>query len=298
MEYSVFDTHCDTLCKILDRGESFEKNSCEVDLERMTKYGSYFQFMACFIAPEYRRVAKRRTLMLINTYNERVKNAGAENVKTALSIEGGEGIEDIETLEEFYSLGVRMAALTWNTTNHIGGGAHERNKRVGLSSFGKEVVKRMNELGMIADVSHLNDKSFYDVCAASTLPIVASHSCSRSECRHVRNITDDMFELIKKSGGCVGINLYPKFLTGCDKAVIDDVIRHIEHFMSLGGEKNVGIGADFDGVDGHLPQGIRGCEDLYKIFDRLLQLNYSENTVRGISYGNFSEIFKKIGINC
>ena len=291
MEYSVFDAHCDTLCKMTDEGADFYENNCEVDFKRMSTYKSYTQVMACYIAPEYKKTARRRTTALIDTYHKAVDTADLGNVQTILSIEGGEGIETVADLEKYHELGVRMAALTWNKSNHIAGGAHERDNTRGLTEFGKSVVKRMNELSMFIDVSHLNDRSFYDVAEISKLPIIASHSNSRAVCSHVRNLTDDMFRIIVNSGGCAGINLYPMFLTKTHNAVIDDIVRHIEHFMSLGGENHIGIGADFDGVDGHLPDGISGCEDLYKLFDRLLQLKYTEEQVEKISHENFERLF-------
>lgn len=290
MEYSVFDAHCDTLLKILDEGASFEENRCEVDLKRMRSYKAYTQVMACFVAPEYKRTARQRTMSLIGAYGA----VDEDSVKTILSIEGGEGIKTIADLLKYHSLGVKMAALTWNYSNHLAAGAHERDKTRGLTAFGKKVVGKMNEIHMLVDVSHLNDKSFYEVAELSNMPVIASHSCSRSVCNHVRNLTDDMFNIIVKSGGCVGINLYPVFLTKTKHAVIDDAVRHIEHFMSLGGENSIGIGSDFDGVDGCLPEGISGCGDLYKLFDRLLSLNYSEEQVNKISHRNFVRIFENI----
>ncbi len=297
MKYSVFDAHCDTLCKILDGGADFLSGTCETGADRMSGYASYTQVMACFVAPKYYKTAKGRTLSLINTYHRITDNLSAPNIKTILSIEGGEGIEDLKTLDEFCSMGVKMIALTWNNTNALAGGAHETDRGIGLSDFGKAVISRMNEHSVFADVSHLNDRSFYDVLEHTKLPVIASHSCSRKICSHPRNITDDMFKRIVNTGGCVGINLYPMFLTRSHNAVIDDAVRHIEHFMGLGGEDSVGIGSDFDGVNGHLPSGISGCQDLYKIFDRLLQLNYSDLQVEKISHGNFRRIFEKVYIN-
>ena len=291
MEYSIFDAHCDTLCKMTDEGADFHENNCEVDLKRMREYKSYTQVMACFVAPEYKATARRRTMELIDTYHKAVDNADLRTVKTILSIEGGEGITTIDDLEKYHALGVRMAALTWNKSNHIAGGAHERDEKRGLTEFGREIVKRMNELRIFVDVSHLNDRSFYDVAEISDMPVVASHSDSRAVCSHVRNLTDDMFKIIVNTNGCAGINLYPMFLTKTHHAVIDDIVRHIEHFMSLGGENHIGIGADFDGVDSHLPDGISGCHDLYKLFDRLLQLGYTEEQVEKISHKNFERLF-------
>ncbi|MCD8391417.1 MAG: membrane dipeptidase [Firmicutes bacterium] len=293
MKYSVFDTHCDTLSALADGGGSFDKNTYNVDLERMERYESYTQVMACFISPEHKRRAKKRTLDLIKTYKTRVAPLvkDSESVKTILSIEGGEGIDSIMTLRRFHLLGVRLIALTWNFKNHLASGADAAEG--GVTPFGRRVIRKMNDFDIFLDVSHLNDHSFYDAAECTALPIIASHSCSRSVRAHRRNLTDDMFKIIMRSGGCVGINLYAKFLTESDYAEVDDVVKHIEHFMSLGGENHIGMGCDFDGVENHLPRGIRGCADLYKIFDRLLQLNYSEEQVNKISRANFERVFEK-----
>lgn len=295
MKYSIFDTHCDTLCSVLDYGKSIVMNDCHVDIERMKKYEQYTQVFACFIDPVYKSCAADRTLNLIDTFHNTVSDKLPDNVRGILSIEGGEGIYSLAHLRNFYRLGVRIIALTWNFSNHIASGALETDEMRGLTGFGKLVVAEMNRLGIFADVSHLNDKSFYDVAEYSNKPIIASHSNARAVCRSKavcpveRNLTDDQFEIIKKSGGCVGINFCPDFLNESGKADIEDIIRHIEHFMSLGGEDNVGIGADFDGIDS-TPDGINGVEDIYKIFDRLLQKGYTENQIEKISHKNFERI--------
>lgn len=290
MEYSIFDTHCDTLCKVLDDKKSLYENDCHVDVKRMGEYKTYTQVFACFIDPVYKNCAMERCLRLIDTY---YKSAPKGSI---LSIEGGEMITDLAQLRILHRLGVRMIALTWNFSNQIASGAAEQDCNRGLTDFGRSVIKEMNCLGIFADVSHLNDKSFYDIAEISDKPIIASHSNSRTVCssRKVcpveRNLTDEQFKIIAKSGGCVGINFCPAFLNESGKADIEDIIKHIEHFMSLGGENHVGIGADFDGVDS-LPNGINGCEDLYKVFDRLLQINYTEEQVEKISHGNFERLF-------
>lgn len=295
MKYSIFDTHCDTLCSVLDYGKSIVMNECHVDIERMKKYEQYTQVFACFIDPVYKSCAADRTLNLIDTFHNTVSDKLPDNVRGILSIEGGEGIYSLAHLRNFYRLGVRIIALTWNFSNYIASGALETDETRGLTEFGKLVVAEMNRLGIFADVSHLNDKSFYDVAEYSNKPIIASHSNARAVCRSKavcpveRNLTDDQFEIIKKSGGCVGINFCPDFLNESGKADIEDIIRHIEHFMSLGGEDNVGIGADFDGIDS-TPDGINGVEDIYKIFDRLLQKGYTENQIEKISHKNFERI--------
>lgn len=294
MDYQVFDTHCDTLCAVLDYNKSIAKNDCHVDFERMAKYRHYTQVFACFINPIYHSCAAERTMALIDTFH-RITPDLPQNVHAILSIEGGEGIYSLAQLRNYHRLGVRIIAPTWNYSNHIASGALEKDENRGLTEFGKKVIAQMNKLGILVDVSHLNDKSFYDIAECTDKPIIASHSNSRAVCRSKavcpveRNLTDDQFMHIKKSGGCVGINFCPDFLNESGRANIDDIIRHIEHFMSLGGEDNIGIGADFDGVDS-LPDGINGVQDVYKIFDRLLRMGYTENQIEKISHKNFERI--------
>lgn len=291
MRYSVFDTHCDTLCSVLDGGKSINLNDCHVDMERMKEYENYTQVFACFIDPIYRDSAVERTLKLIDTYHQSTNNL-PENVHAMLSIEGGEGITSLSMLRNYHRLGVKIAALTWNFSNHIASGAFEKDNKRGLTDFGKAVVKEMNNLGMFIDVSHLNRKSFYDIASISQMPIIATHSCSDSVCNHVRNITDDQFRIIRESGGCVGINFYPDFLTEERECSAQDIVRHINHFMELGGEDNIGIGADFDGVD-KLPNGISGVQDMYKVFDRLKKEGYTDVQIEKISHKNFERVLER-----
>lgn len=288
MKYSVFDTHCDTLCEVKDKNKSIYENDCHVDIKRLSEYEHYTQVFACFIDPVYKTCAAERTLDLIDTFHSIEL---PENVKAILSIEGGEGITSTAMLRNYHRLGVRIAALTWNYTNNIAAGAFETDETKGLTDFGRQVVEEMNRLGMYIDVSHLNRKSFYDIANVTDKPIIATHSCADAICKHQRNLTDEQFEIIKQSGGCVGINFYPRFLTNKGKCTIDDIINHIDHFMLLGGEDYIGIGADFDGVD-CLPEGMNGAQDMYKLFDRLKEKGYTENQIEKISHKNFERIFE------
>lgn len=285
MNYYVFDAHCDTLSYLLDSGECFQKNNGMLDRNRLSKYKRYTPVFACFISPEHRQSAMNRCIAMSDIFHN-------EQIEGILSVEGGEMITSLNEIATLRKTGIKMIGLTWNHSNQLAGGADDENSFSGLTNFGKEVVLEMNRHNIYVDVSHLNDRSFYDVSQLTAMPIIASHSNSRSICNHRRNLTDDMFEIIKKSGGCVGINFYPPFLNERGNACLDDIIRHIEHFMELGGENNIGIGADFDGTDGLMPDGICGCQDTYKVFDRLLQLNYTYRQAAKISHRNFERLFK------
>lgn len=282
MNYSVFDAHCDTLCELLDNGKSIEKNNFHIDRERMNKYNNYTQVFACWIAPEYAECAMERFIRLADVFYR-------QSTGGILSVEGAEMITSTASLRMLYRMGVRIIALTWNYKNNLASGVLDKG---GLTELGAKIIKEMNRLGIFLDVSHLNDQSFYDAVKEVDLPILATHSNSRQICNHPRNLTDDMFLKIKNSGGVCGINFFPPFVKESGKPGIDDIIKHIDHFISLGGEDNIGIGADFDGVDGMLPEGINGCEDLYKVFDRLLQIGYKEEQVEKISHRNFERVLK------
>lgn len=276
----IFDAHCDTLCYLNDNHTSIDKNSHHVDRLRMGD-DEVRRVFACFIAPVYKNSAMERFIELSDTFY-------SQNIKGILSVEGGEMITSLKALRTLKRLGVRIAALTWNYSNHIAGGV--LNPDTGLSEFGKSVVKEMNKIDMLIDYSHLNDRSFWDIAMVSTAPIIATHSNSRAICSHPRNLTDEQFKMIIKTGGCVGINFYPPFLNDSKKADVWDIVKHIEHFLSLGGEDCIGIGADLDGVD-YLPDDIHGCEDIHKVFDKLAQLNYSEEQLKKISHKNFERVF-------
>lgn len=305
MKYSLIDTHCDTASEALDKNAGFFGNTLHIDLAKM-KDIEYTQFFAAYIAPEYKDTAMKRVLEIIRkvksetaknnkislckSYDDYLKNKG--KIKAFLSLEGGEAITDKKALLTLYKEGIRMAALTWNYSNHLAAGVLEADENKGLTPFGREIVTEMNRLGILIDVSHLNDKSFWDIISLSKIPVVASHSNSRAVCNNRRNLTDEQFTAIKNSGGIVGINFYPKFLCESGKAEIKDIIAHIEHFLSLGGENNICMGADFDGVD-ILPENINGIWDIGKLFDEMLRLGYSETLIKKLSYTNMEGILKE-----
>lgn len=280
--YSIFDAHCDTLCHIADRGVTATHNGCGADISLMRDYSEYTQVYACFTAPEYYDNPKARFKKLYNCF----KAQDFTGIKPVLSLEGAEMIESLEDVDYLHQCGVRCIALTWNYPNQLAGGADDTDP--GLTEFGKAVIRKMENLGILIDVSHLNDKSFYDVISVISHPIIATHSNSRAICRHRRNLTDDMFKLICECGGCVGMNFYPLFLTEKKQCNLSDIVRHIEHFLSLGGENCIGLGSDFDGID-CTPADISDCGDVYKLFDELKKRGITDT--EKISNRNFKKLF-------
>lgn len=308
----IVDAHCDTLLGLLDKKSCLLKNNLHIDIERMQKYEGYIQFFAAFIDPIYcQAYALRRAIQLIDAFYRQLdlyKDSislcyNIETINTALkerkvgailSIEGGEALQgDLATLRAFYKLGVRSLCLTWNYRNEIGDGVKDSSTEGGLTSFGKDVIREMNSIGMIIDVSHISEKGFWDVIELSKDPIIASHSNSKTICNHIRNLTDLQIKAIKDNGGVMGINFYPFFLNNTENASIIDVIKHIEYIASLVGCDHIGIGADFDGIE-CTPSDIRGVQDTCKIVNELLRLNYTENDVKKIAGGNFLRIINQV----
>ena len=306
----ILDAHCDTIKKAMRTNEELLNNTLHVDLQRMKKYNNFIQFFAAFIHPNYcSNNAYTRCINIINNFiSQMEKNKehitfakSHQDITTALSqgkavsiltIENGAALEgDIAKLDEFYKLGVRSICLTWNGLNQIACGVNSDNIDGGLTPFGVEVVKRMNALGMLVDVSHITETGYWDVISTSTAPIISSHSNSKAICSHRRNLTDEQFKALIKNGGVTGINLCPPFLNNSGTADMNDILKHIEHFMGLGGEDNIGLGADLDGISS-LPSGMRGVEDLGSILEALLNKNYSEEQVRKIAGLNFLRLLE------
>ncbi len=305
MKYSVIDTHADTASEIYIKGGSLFNNGLHVDLAKTGDIDATY-FFAAFTAPKYWSGAKKHAMgiikklkgeieksdgaVLCKSYADYLQNKGKTRI--FLSMEGGKAIESLADLHEFYDEGVRMISLVWNVTNQLAAGAGETDKSKGLTESGRSVICEMNSLGILTDVSHASDKTFWDIAELSQKPLIASHSNARAVTPHMRNLTNEQVAAIKKSNGYIGLNFYPPFLTEKPRALIDDILCHAEHFLSLGAEDCLGIGADFDGVD-RLPDGICGAWDIYKLFDAMLRCGYPEDLVEKISHGNMERILQE-----
>ena len=209
-----------------------------------------------------------------------------------LSIEGGEIFNDsVEEVDKWYQKGVRMSGITWNFENNLGTCAKVDQKK-GLTPHGLCVVKRMQQLGIAVDTSHLSERGFYDIFLSTNVPPLASHSCCAHIQPHFRNLTDEQLRLLISQGGYVGINFYPPFLTR-GTATIDTVIDHIDHVCQLGGENHVGFGSDFDGIDDY-PNNLTSPAGFPLLLNRLAERGYSQTTIENIAGQNFISYFTRI----
>lgn len=293
---NFFDLHCDTLTKCMDSGESIFKNTKQNSVFELSRFEKANQLFAVFtddpfVDDAYNYVNKAIAFFYseLEKYADKIAlypNDGGK-VGAVLTIEGGEPIESLAALDEFYNKGVRLVTLTWNRVNKIGSGMTSGSTD-GLTDFGKAVVREMNRKDIIIDVSHLNINGFKDVAELSEKPFAATHSNCRSICPHPRNLHDWQITEIKNSGGIIGLNLYPPFLSENPTADMDDILRHTEHFLELGCEDILCLGCDFDGID-KTPEGINGVGDMPKIYE-IMKKRYG-NTADKIFFENADRFF-------
>lgn len=301
MNIPLFDCHCDTAAHAHEHGEKLRRNRMQLDLERLSYYSPAGQVFAVCAADDaepvkFADVSIAFFLEQIKENSDIVKlclnfrdilSAEKEGkIAALLSIEGAEQISDIDAA---YMQGVRIVHMTWNHDNALCGAAMDSG--AGLTQEGKLFVMRAQQLGIMLDMSHISERGFWDTLSISTRPVIAGHSNAKAVCNVTRNLTDAQFTALVKQGGGAGINLYPEFLgLGCD---IDAVFAHIEHFISLGGDKSVFLGCDLDGIE-QMPKDISGVQDLGRIYEALLRHNYPERLARDIFRNNILRVMEKV----
>ena len=233
-------------------------------------------------------------------------------IAALMGIEGGHAIEDsLAALRLFYRLGIRYMTLTHTNTNNwadaAGGISIAAEKRHnGLSDFGREVVREMNRLGMMVDISHVGDETFRDVLAVTKSPVIASHSSARALTDVPRNLSDEMLRDVARNGGVVMVNFYNGFINteyarpgmarptkSAQTATLAMLMQHFEHVIKIAGIDHVGIGSDFDGVDGLLPAGMEDVSKLPTITYELLKRGYSESDVRKVLGENLLRVMAR-----
>ena len=307
------DMHCDTISAIYHKrkqGEEAElfKNDLQVDLCKM-KAGNYLlQNFAIFVdigkeddpyrmAKEqirvfYEEMEKNKSkIRQVKTAEDLRKNQKEGKLSAVLTMEEGEICGGkIERLEEFYTAGIRMMTLTWNYPNSL---ADEN----GLTDMGITFVRRMEELGMIVDVSHLPEKGFYDVYKYSRNPFVASHSNAAALCRHKRNLSDDMIRKIAERGGVIGANYYGLFLSDTPENGIfysrtERIAEHICHLIQTVGIGCVGLGSDFDGIDDQLE--LKDCSYMEFLADALRKKGLKESEIEAVFYKNVLNLYQEV----
>lgn len=314
------DMHCDTIWKLmdLDKTGDFMENQCAVSIPKMRLAGTIAQFFACFTyAGQYdgdydkcyahvnEMIAFAEKQLQIyeeeiapaRSFEELTKNASDGKISVILTVEEGGVLNgDEKRLEELYKMGVRLLTPMWNYENCFGY-PNSRDSEVmkkGLKPFGIEMVERIGELGMIADVSHASDGTFWDILRFAKGPVVASHSNCRALCNHPRNLTDEMLRALGEAGGAVGLNFYGPFLGTEDASLIGEMTEHILHMIQCGGSELPAIGTDFDGFDGISRLDIPGVDHMERLWEALKKKGVPESILDSIWSGNAMRILKQL----
>jgi len=369
----VIDTHADTPQRFVD--EQFDLadplGGGDLNLESVRAGNLGAEFFSIWVEPTtYKGQYARRTLELIDSVSRQVaRHPGEMALATSpggieaahreqkfaalMGIEGGHSIEDsLALLRQYYALGVRYMTLTWSNSNSWADSSGDLDDPTvphtpdGLTKFGEGVVAEMNRLGMMVDISHVADRTFYRAQLVSRAPVIASHSGARALCDHPRNMTDEMLRAVARSGGphskggVVQVNFFSGFVSRAysdavkalkpeiDRAVeeaqdraktegrelpraerqklrrgrletvprppLSELIDHIDHIARVAGVDHVGLGSDFDGVGGQLPEGLNSAADLPKITRALLDRAYSPEDCRKILGGNLLRVFREV----
>ena len=365
----VIDTHADTPQRFLDRGfdigTSDPNDSGQISLDKVRAGNLGAEFFSIWVDPEttdaghydrraldlidsvYQQAARHPDRMMMAFNAADIERAHREKKLAALmGIEGGHAIQDdLHLLRDFYRLGVRYMTLSWSNTNNWADSSGDIDDpkiqhHNGLTDFGKQVVLEMNRLGMMVDISHVADKTFWDAIGVTKAPVIASHSSARSLTNAPRNMTDDMLKAVGKNNGVVMVNFFSGFINedfrkaadaqskereaavkaylakqraaGKDVQYVDaekiqeewmariprpplsSLIDHIDHIAKAAGVDHVGLGSDFDGVSGALPDGIHSAADLPKITQALLDRGYSDDNVKKILGGNLLRVMREV----
>ena len=313
MEHRLFDLHCDTPYRMLRENQSLKSNNLHIALDRTSDFSRYTQIAAIWsdyllsddeaytafwrILNNFKKEieSNRQRASICRSYDD-YAHLPEQHSAFFLAIEDARILSsNVQRIHEVYDAGVRFISMNWKGENALGGG-YDTNAP--LTHIGRTIAGLALDLGMILDVSHSSAKVFdelADMAVSAKRPIIATHSNANSVAVHPRNLTDEQFTKISKSGGVVGISLAPEHLCGQNKsfATIDNIIEHIEYYLGLDGQHTVCLGCDFDGIE-ETPEKINGIEDLYKLADALSARNFSDELINSIFYQNAHNFLKKL----
>ena len=353
-QYIGIDSHIDTIQRELILHEDLAQQATHghADLPRMREGGVRAPFFALWVPTYYKGAeAVRRTLdlrdamqRLLDTHPDQIELAQsaadierivhAGKIAAVLTAEGGHQIDnDLAVLREYRRRGILSMTLTHFRNNDWADSSTDQPAHNGLTVFGKQVVREMNRIGMIVDVSHVSDKTFYDALAVTSKPVIVSHSSCRALSDIPRNATDDMLRALAKNGGVIGINFGEGFVNPKDAemlrasinaisykvpdltgkalddyaaeefkrdmaprpvaATLNDVVAQIDHARKIAGIDHVGIGSDFDGISGP-PKGLEDISKMTNLAAALLKKGYSDDDVKKIMGGNTLRVIREV----
>ncbi|NLT58451.1 MAG: hypothetical protein GXX99_05765 [Clostridiales bacterium] len=313
MKKRIIDTHCDTLMAYCQDNAGFCSGTWDVTFDKMsandTYLGTFAMYFSATDTPEQRA---EQAVKYAEAYAHLLENHAVSPIRSAAELEqfaqqGGNGIllsienacffeDDVNDLKKYWDMGVRMISFTHFKDSQYGCGNAVNDtpeQDTGLTERGRRMVGLVEETGMIIDVSHLSFKSFWDVCEEAKRPFIASHSNAHAVCGHGRNVKDDMFAEIMRRGGLIGMCFCPPFVAGEEPITVEQMADHVDHLCGLGGQDNICIGGDLDGIGDMKVAGLEDCANTWNLAEALLRRNYSEELVDKIMFGNAYAFLKK-----
>lgn len=294
----IFDLHCDTFCELFDRKTTLNDTSLAVNINELSKFQTAVQTFAVFLHPKFNDTAYRYTSILqygkkaLNDVGISVctdnKSFNCGGIKALLSVEGGVPDFNPKFVEKMYLDGIRTVSLTWNYRNLLAGGCFGDG---GLTALGEEVIKEINRFKMTVDLSHLNQKSFFEVIEKAD-SVVATHSGVFATVEHKRNLTDEQLKLIKEKNGIIGLTVYPDFI-GSDPYV--GFYNAVLHCLELELEDNLSLGTDFDGAT--MFESLSKVSHLESLYQYLIDKNIPKITIDKIFFENSKKFYNMVLTN-
>ncbi|NCB32384.1 MAG: membrane dipeptidase [Erysipelotrichia bacterium] len=320
------DMHCDTLMSLLFHDPSamnlYDNDFTSISLKKMKEAGQKAQFFAAFMPVEKMwdqaageklsdweyietlhkcltdNVDSHRDLIAMAYSADDIDaNDKAGLMSAIFTIEDSRAVDgSLDNIRKLYDMGVRACSLTWNGINCIGypNSLDPEIMNHGLTEFGRDAVKYMQELGILVDVSHLSEGGFYDVASLSDRPFIATHSNCRSLSPHQRNLTDDQIRVLADHGGITGVNFCPAFLNEdveCKDSSARLMAVHLKHMVQVGGINTAALGSDLDGISGNLE--IDGSDKMYLLFDEMKKQGFTEAEIEQIAYQNVERVMRE-----
>ena len=307
----IIDLHCDTLTRDMwasrppDCGPLVNP-AHHISLNKMPPNTRWVQCFAIFVPDNYRgqdaidffdryhavfdqQMAEHgNQIAPCRSFADMEQTLDNGKFAAVLTVEGGAVLAgQPERVQALRDAGVRMLTLTWNGPNELGSG---HDSSMGLTACGREAVAELERCGVLVDVSHLNDRGFEDLLSVAKKPFVASHSNARTVCGHRRNLPDEFIREIAARGGLIGLNYSRDFLSDSGRGSLDDLYRHVCHFLELDAESCLALGSDFDGTDVH--PDLDSVEKSVSIYSYLTRHGIPEDTADGILFGNAWRFFK------
>lgn len=294
---NYFDLHCDLIYRMVTESQGICNNNFNIDFSRIKNKDLFIICCAIWIPDEipdekiseFFETCKNKFFSEceknnINIYRNLDKKSKISS-GVILTVESSRVIKrDLNLVKYLRDIGVKIITMTWNGRTESGDGVEVENPR-GLTEFGKKLVRELEKNKIIIDLSHSSEKLFYDIIEFANRPVILTHSNSKDICSHRRNITKDQFEAIKKqTDGLIGINFYKEFLSNNKNPGFDDIYRHVDYFLSMGGEDIISIGSDFDGCE--VIDELKSIELTENLYNYFLTKNYKENILNKIFFDN------------